>query len=365
MIPFFDLKSQYKEIKSEIDSAIIKVLKNGNFILGNEVELFEREFAKFLKVKFAIGVGSGTCALFLALKSLGVGEGDEVITVPNTFIATALAISHTGAKPVFVDIDERTFNIDPAKIEEKITERTKAILPVHLYGHPADMGPIMEIADERNIKVVEDAAQATGSEYKGRKVGTLGDVAAFSFYPTKNLGAYGDGGIVVTNDAQVAKEISLLRNYGQERKYYHLIKGFNSRLDEVQAAILRVKLKKVDKWNSMRRKNAKLYDKLLEGTDVILPLEKEGCKHAYYLYVIRLAQRDKLQKWLKSKGVDTMIHYPVPIHLQDAYKDLWCNRGDFPVTEKCANEVLSLPMFPELKKEQIGKIAGCIRSFKN
>jgi len=365
MITFFDLKEQYKKIKDEIDNAIISVLKKGNFILGEELELFEKEFAKHCNVEFAFGVGSGTFALFLALKSLGIKEGDEVITVPNTFISTATTISHTGAKPIFVDIEEETFNIDVTKIKEKVTDKTKAIIPVHLYGHPADMDPILEIAEKHNLKIIEDAAQAMGSEYKGKRIGSLGDIAAFSFYPTKPLGAYGDGGMLVTKDSKIAEKIELLRNYGQTIKYHYTLRGFNSRLDEIQAAILRVKLRKLNKWNELRRKNAKLYNKLLKNTDIITPVEREDSKHVYYLYVIKSNQRDKLQEWLNSKKIATMIHYPVPIHLQDAYKDLGHRKGEFPITEKCVNEILSLPMFPELKSDQIKKIALCIKEFKN
>jgi len=364
MIPFFDLKTQYKEIKNEMDKSINRVLSSGNFILGEEVTSFEKEFAKFCEVKFAIGVGSGTSALFLALKSLGIKKNDEIITVPNTFISTAYAISYTGAKLVFVDVEEDTLNIDYTKIEEKITDKTKAILPVHLYGHPADMNPIMEIAEEHNLKIIEDVAQATGSEYNGKKLGSLGDVAAFSFYPTKTLGAYGDGGMIVTNDSKIAEKIELLRNYGQLKKYHYIIEGFNSRLDEIQAAILRVKLKRLNQWNDLRRKNAKIYNESLKNTDVILPVEKEYAKHVYYLYVIRIAKRDKLQQWLETRGVSTMIHYPIPIHLQMAYKYLGYKKGDFPFTEKYAEEILSLPMFPELKKEQIEEICFLIQKFK-
>lgn len=365
MIPFFDLKLQYEGIKEEIDIAIGRVLRRGNFILGEEVRTFEKEFAKFLKVRFAIGLGSGTFSLFLSLKALEIEKGDEVITTPNTYIATADAIFHAGAKPVFVDVEDDTFNIDPTKIEEKITDKTKAILPIHLYGHPADMGPILEIAEKHDLKTIDDAAQAAGSEYKGKKIGSIGDITAFSFYPTKNLGAYGDGGMVTTNDSEIAERIELLRNYGQKVKYYHILRGFNSRLDEIQAAILRVKLKKLEEWNKLRRKNAKLYNDLLRDTGVITSVERQNSKHVYYLYVIRSSQRNKLQEWLKTNEIDTMIHYPIPIHLQDAYKDFGHKRGDFPITEKCADEILSLPMYPELKPEQIEKIADCIRNFKN
>lgn len=365
MIPFFDLKLQYREIENDINQNINRVLTNGNFILGQEVSSFEEEFAKYCNVKFAVSVGSGTFALFLALKSLGIEKDDEVITVPNTFIATTCAISYAGAKPVFVDIDENTFNIDPKKIEEKITDRTKAILPVHLYGHPADIDSILEIAEKHNLKIIEDVAQAIGSEYKGKKLGCFGDVAAFSFYPTKPLGAYGDGGAITTNSNEIAEKIRLLRNYGQKVKYHHIFKGFNSRLDEIQASILRVKLKRIDKWSELRRKNARLYNELLENSSVVTPVEKEDSKHVYHLYVVRSSKRNKLQEWLKSKGISTMIHYPIPIHLQDAYRDLGQKTGDFSVTEKYADEILSLPMFPELTPEQIKEISHCIKSFKN
>lgn len=364
MIPFFDLKTQYKEIRNDIDKNINRVLSSGNFILGEELVSFENEFAKFCGVKFAIGVGSGTFALFLALKSLGIKREDEVITVPNTFIATAEAISQVGAKPVFVDVDNDTFNIDVAKIEEKINEKTKAIIPVHLYGHPVDMDPILKIAKKNNLRVIGDAAQACGAEYKGRKISGLGDITIFSFYPTKNLGAYGDAGAITTNNDEIAEKIRLLRNYGQKIKYHHLIKGFNSRLDEIQAAILRVKLKRLDEWNNSRRKIAKIFNELLENADVVLPIEREYAKHVYYLYVVRSNQRDKLQQWLKSKAISTLIHYPIPIHLQMAYKDLGYKKGDFPVVETCAKEILSLPMFPELKKEQIKEICFWVKKFK-
>lgn len=364
MIPFFDLKAQYKEIKDDIDKSVNRVLSSGKFILGEEVFSFEKEFAKFCKVKFAIGVGSGTFALFLALKSLGIKRGDEVITVPNTFIATAEAISQVGAKPIFVDIEKDTFNMDVTKIEEKITEKTKVIIPVHLYGHPVDMDPVFKIAKKNNLRVIEDAAQACGAEYKGKKIGGLGDITIFSFYPTKNLGAYGDAGAITTNNSEIAEKIRLLRNYGQEIKYHHLIKGFNSRLDEIQAAILRVKLKRLNGWNDSRRRIAKILNELLENADVVLPIEKEYAKHVYYLYVVRSNQRDKLQQWLKSKEISTLIHYPIPIHLQMAYKDLGYKRGDFPVAETCTNEILSLPMFPELKKEQIEEICFEVQKFK-
>lgn len=352
-IPFFDLKMQYSEIKDEIDSAISNVLSSGNFIMGDQCKAFEMEFSSYINTEYSFGVGSGTFALFLALKAVGIGKGDEVITVPNSFVATAYSISQNGATPVFVDIDD-TYNIDPSKIEEKITDKTKAILPVHLYGHPADMKPIMEIAEKHDLKVIEDVAQANGSEYKKRKAGSLGHVSAFSFYPTKNMGAYGDSGMISTNDEEIAEKIELLRNYGQTKKYHHKIIGFNSRLDEIQAAILRVKLRKLDKWNESRRRIAKLYGELLQNADVTLPSERKDSKHVYYLYVIRSNKRDKLQSWLKANGIGTMIYYPIPIHLQKAYKGVY--KREYPITEKFSKEILSLPMYPELSPENIRKI---------
>jgi len=363
-IPFFELRRQYASIKPEMDKAISKVLESGQFIMGEELKSFETEFAKYVGAKHAIGVGSGTDALFISLLAMGMGSGDEVITAANTFVATAYTISHTGAKPVLVDIDESTFNMDPAKLEKAITKRTKAILPVHLFGLPADMNPIMEIAEKHGLTVLDDAAQACGATYKGRKVGSIADVGAFSFYPTKPLGAYGDGGMITTDDDGISKRVELLRNYGQTEKYHHLVKGFNSRLDEMQAAILRVKMKHLEQWGSSRRKNAALYNKLLNGSGVITPVEPAGCKHVYYLYVVRSKNRDGLQKYLASNGIGTMVHYPIPIHMQPAYNEMGWRKGDFPAVERSAFEILSLPMYPELKKEEIEEIAACVKDFK-
>jgi dTDP-4-amino-4,6-dideoxygalactose transaminase len=364
MIPFVDLKVQYNSIKDEIDEAVQRVLDTTSFIMGKDLIKFEEEFALFCDVKHAIGVANGSDALILALKACGIGEGDEVITVPHTFIATTEAISNVGGKVVFVDIDPKTYTIDVPKIEEKITEKTKAIIPVHLYGQPADMDPIMELAKKYNLKVIEDAAQAHGAEYKGKKVGSIGDVGCFSFYPGKNLGAYGDAGIVVTNNERMAEKVRLLRNHGRiTKKYEHEIEGYSSRLDNLQAAILRVKLRHLNKWNDSRRNNANRYNELLSNIGgTITPYEADYAKHVYHLYVIRTEERDKLREELKSKGIATGIHYPIPLHLQPAYNYLGYREGDFPVTEECSQKILSLPMFAELTDEQIEEIVKIIKN---
>ena len=359
-INFVDLGRQYSSIKEEIDEAIQRVLDNTSFILGNEVEEFEKNFAEYCEVKHCVGVDSGTSALSLVLKALGVKEGDEVITVPNTFIATTLAISSVGASIKFVDVDEH-YNMDVAQLRNAISERTKAIIPVDLFGQVADMDEVMAIAREHNIKVIEDACQAHGAESKGRKAGSFGDVACFSFYPGKNLGAYGDGGAVVTNNEELKERLIALRNYGSKVKYHHPVKGFNNRLDALQAAVLNVKLKHLDEWNDKRRRNAQLYNELLDNT----PKEKDGNKHVYHLYVIRSDKRDVLAEFLENKGIYTGVHYPIPIHLQKAYEELGLKEGDFPVTEKYAKEMLSLPMFAELNEEEIRYIAESIKEFTN
>lgn len=362
-INFVDLKRQYRGIKAEVDSAIKRVISSSQFILGNECSEFEKEFAKFVGVKYAIGVGDGSSALELSLVALGIGKGDEVITPANSYIASSTSISITGAKPVLVDCLEDNFNIDTQNLERLITKRTKAILPVHLYGQVANMEVILKLASKYNLYVVEDACQAHGARFKTSAAGSFGDAAAFSFYPGKNLGAYGDGGMVVTNKKHIAEKISLLRNYGQKEKYKHLILGRNSRLDNLQAAILRVKLKRLAKWNAERLANAKLYNKYLEKVPVITPKIFLNYKHIFHLYVIRAKNRNELAKYLSSKGIVTVMHYPIPIHLQPAYKDLGYKLGDFPVTEKLANEILSLPMYPELKEEEIKYICQQIDSF--
>ena len=362
-VPFVDLGAQYRTITTEINQAISKVIQETDFILGTEVHVFEEEFAAFCDAHYAIGVDSGTSALELALRAFDIGPGNEVITAANSFIASALGISHAGAKPVLVDVDPCTYTLDVKAVERAITRRTKAIIPVHLYGHPAHMDPIRQLADKHGLVVIEDACQAHGARYKSKRVGSLGHAAAFSFYPGKNLGAYGDGGMVVTNDRKVAKRLEMLRNYGQKEKYKHLFRGYNRRLDTIQAAILRVKLKYLDKWNAARRWNAKLYQKHLEGSGVVLPGEAGGAEAVWHLYVIRTEQRDALKERLAGNGINVGIHYPVPIHLQPAYEDLGHKRGDFPVTEAYADRILSLPMYAELTPGQIEHVSSTIAEF--
>jgi len=364
MIPLVDLKTQYNSMKPEIDNAIQGVLDSTSFIMGEELESFEEEFALFCNVKYAIGVANGSDALILALRACGISKGDEVITVPNTFIATTEAITHVGGKIVFVDINPKTYTIDVSKIEEKISNKTRAIIPVHLYGQPADMDPIIELVQKYNLKVIEDVAQAHGAEYKDKKVGSIGDVACFSFHPGKNLGAYGDVGMITTNSEEKANKIKLLRNHGSIKKYEHKIEEYSSRLDNLQAAILRVKLKYLNKWNGMCRENARKYNELLNNIDGnIIPYEADYAKHVYHLYVIRTEERDQLREDLKSNGIATGIHYPIPLHLRPAYNYLEHKRGDFPITEECSQEILSLPMFAELSEDQIVGIVKSIRNY--
>ncbi len=364
-INFVDIQRQYQLYREEIDKAIHRVLNKSNYILGDEVEKFEQEFADYCETKYCVGVASGTDALILCLKALDIGTGDEIITVPNTFIATAFAISAVGAKPVFVDCDKETYNINIDKIEEKITSKTKAIIPVHLYGQPADMDPILKLAKKYNLFIIEDACQAHGARYKGKRVGGFGDINAFSFYPGKNLGAYGDGGAITTDNENLAKKIRMLRNYGQEVKYHHLIKGTNSRLDAIQAAVLRIKLKYLDEWNQKRREHAQKYNELLSNINVNIELPKqlENVESVYHLYVIRVKKRNELLKYLVDKEIFAGVHYPVSIHLQPAYKNLNYKKGDFPITEKYCKEIISLPMFPDLKEEEIEYICKEIERF--
>jgi dTDP-4-amino-4,6-dideoxygalactose transaminase len=357
-IPFVDLQTQYQNLKSEIDAAIGAVLTRGDFILGGDVGKFEEEFAAFCGVAHCLGVANGTDALKLALEACGIGPGDEVITTAHTYIATTLAISQCGARPVLVDCEPDYMLIDVSKIEAAITPRTKAILPVHLYGQSADMDPIMEIAKRHKLLVVEDACQAHGATYKGRKCGSIGDIAAFSFYPGKNLGAYGDGGGVTTNNADLADKVKLLRNYGQRVKYEHLVKGGNSRLDTVQAAVLRVKLRHLADWNLRRANAAAMYGKALAGTHLILPRVAPWGTHVFHLYVVRTKDRAGLMKSLDAANSQHGIHYPIPIHRQAAMADLGYGAGSFPVTEELAPEILSLPMFPELTEAQVDRVAG-------
>ena len=361
MVPLVDLKAQYDAIQPEIDAAIQRVVSRTNFILGEEVASFEKEFAAFCGVDFCAGVASGTAALYLALLAYGVRPGDEVITTPHTFIATAEAISHTGARPVFVDIEPGRYNLDPTLVEVAITPRTKAILPVHLYGQPADMESILEIAQQHGLRVIEDAAQAHGAEYRGRRVGSWGDIACFSFYPGKNLGAYGDAGAIVTNDVKIADKVRLLRNHGRRDKYEHLVEGYGERLDALQAAILRAKLPHLDEWNEQRRGHANRYRQLLATLPILLPSEPSHTIPVYHLFVVRTSRRDEIQRHLRSQGIETGIHYPIPLHLQPAYRHLAYREGDFPLTEQAAREVLSLPMYPELSDEQITEIAEALR----
>lgn len=362
-VPFVDLSAQYKSIEAEINAQITEILHKTNFILGEEVSLFEREFADFCGVAHAVGVDSGTSALELILKAYDIGPGDEVITVANTFIATTLAISYNGATPVLVDVDPNTYMMNNASLEEAITDRTKAIMPVHLYGHPVDMDVVNSLADQYELIVIEDASQAHGARYKGSRVGSLGHSAVFSLYPAKNLGAYGDAGIIVTKDDQIAEKLRLLRNYGSVEKYHHLELGFNRRLDTLQAAVLRVKLQYIDDWNKARREHAKLYNEFLKEAEIGLPGSEGHAEHVYHLYVIRADHRDDLQAFLMDKGISTGIHYPIPIHLQPAYRELPYKKGDFPITESLSEQILSLPMYPELTPEMIEYVVAGVREF--
>ena len=363
-VDIFTLKKQYNELKDELKEPMEKVVMSGGFILGEDVGLFEKEFAEYCGVKYGIGANSGTDALFLACLASGIGKGDEVITPAYTYIATSLGISMAGAKPVFVDTEEKTYCIDVTKIEKAITKKTRAILLVHLYGHPADIGPIIEVAKKHKLKVIEDCAQAHGALYKNKKVGSFGDAACFSFYPTKNLGAYGDGGMVVTNSEEVKDKMLLLRDYGRKGRYEHVIKGYNSRLDTLQAAILRVKLKHLDEWNEKRRKNAALYTKLFKEAklDIVLPYEAEYAKHVYHQYTVRVKNRKNVMEKLANEGVRTLIHYPIPVHLQECYKELGYKRGTFPVAEKCCESIMSLPIYPELTEEEIRHVVNTLKT---
>ena len=362
MIPFVDLKAQYRAIKPEIDAAVLRVLDSTQFVLGDEVAAFEREFAAYCQAGEAIAVNSGTSALHLALLAAGVGPGDEVITVPFTFVATVSAIGYAGATARFVDVDPVHLTMDPAALEAAITSRTKAIIPVHLYGQPADMTAIIEVARRHGLVVIEDAAQAHGAEYNGRRCGSFGDLAAFSFYPGKNLGAYGEGGAVVTSNPAFAKTVRVLRDWGQEKKYEHRLKGFNYRMDGIQGAILRVKLRYLEQWTEARRSRAALYDRLLSGAAVQRPVERSGCRHVYHVYAVRVPQRDRFMADLRDRGVSTGIHYPIPVHLQPAHRDLGYGEADFPVSERAAADVVSLPMFPELGDEQVQAVAAAVRA---
>lgn len=361
-VKFIDFIDQYEAIKEAMEVGLKKVFAKGDFILGQEAKDFEKEFANYCGVSYGVGVNSGTDALYLALASVDIDVGDEVILPTFTFIATALCVSYTGAKPVFVDIEEETCNMDPRKLESAITNRTRAVIPVHLYGQPANMGEIHKITKKHNIVVVEDAAQAHGAAYQGQRVGSLGGVGCFSFYPTKGLGAFGDAGMIVTNDQTIYEKAAMLRDYGRRNRYEHRVKGYNSRLDTIQAVILSAKLKHLDEWNRMRQAHAKYYGELLKNVDgVKAPIIQKDRTHVFQTFAIRVKNRDVVYEEMQKRGIGVLIHYPIPLHLQEAYADLGYKRGDFPVAERLAEEVLSLPMYPHMKKEQITYVCETLK----
>ncbi len=367
-IPLLDLKAQYQSIKPQIDAAVQKVIDAQEFILGEEVRELEKEVAYYCGVKYGVGVASGTDALILALKALGIGPGDEVITTPFTFFATAESISYVGARPVFADIDPGTYNINPAEIERKVTNRTKAIMPVHLYGQCADMDPIMDIAKKRGLKIIEDAAQGIGAIYKGKRAGSIGDIGALSFFPSKNLGAFGDAGMVVTNDEKFARKITSLRVHGSSARYVHSEIGMNSRLDNLQAAVLRVKLKCLDSWIKARCANAEFYNDKLKGLPVVTPKVPEYNTHTYHQYTLRIQRTEnrgqkELMQYLIDNGIETRTYYPIPLHLQDCYKSLGYKKGDMKESERASSEAFSIPVFPEMTEEQKGYVTGRIADF--
>ena len=361
MIPMLDLAAQYRSIKPEIDAAVVRVFESGRYVLGEEVAAFEREFAEFCGAAHAVAVNSGTSALQLALIAAGVAPGDEVVTVPFTFVATAAVIDYVGAVPVFVDIEPRTFTMNPAAVEDAITDRTRAVIPVHVFGQCADMDPIRAVAARHGLAVIEDAAQAHGARYRGLRAGIVGDFGCFSFYPTKNLGAAGEGGIVVTDDERGAEQIRALRNWGERAKYEHAVRAFNMRMDALQAAVLRVKLRHLDEWTNRRRRIAQRYDEALDGIGLQLPREMEYARHVYHLYTVRARERDGLQKLLAADGIATGVHYPIPIHLQPAWADLGYAAGAFPEAERAAGDVLSLPLYPEMTDEQVETVVSSVR----
>ncbi len=361
-VSFIDFKQQNLLIKDEIDAGFKKVFEKGDYILGEQAQIFEKSFAQYCDVQYGVGVNSGTDALHLALQAIDIQEGDEVIVPTHTFIATALCVSFCRAKVVFVDIEEKTYNIDPKSIEKAITKKTKAIIPVHIYGQPANMDEIVAIARKHGIKVVEDAAQAHGSRYKGKRVGSLGDVACFSFYPTKSLGACGDAGMIVTNNKEIYEKALMLRDYGRKGRYEHKIKGTNSRLDTLQAVVLNAKLKHLDQWNEMRAKSAAMYAKLLSSIpSVVTPITENDRTHVFQTYAVRVPNRDKVVEAMKAKGIGVLIHYPIPLHMQEAYADLGYKQGDFPVAEHVAQNILSLPMFPHITQEQIDMVVKALK----
>jgi dTDP-4-amino-4,6-dideoxygalactose transaminase len=362
-VPYLDLKAQYRSIKSEIDAAVSRVLESSQFVLGEEVAGFERDFAKYCGTAQCIAVNSGTSALHLALLAAGVGPGDEVITVPFTFVASVAAILYTGARPVLVDIDPHSFNMSAAAIEATITPRSKAIMPVHLYGQTADMDPILEVARRHGLVVIEDAAQAHGAKYKGRAAGNLGDIGCFSFYPTKNLGAYGEGGAITTSSPEYAQKVRMLRDWGQDSKYHHVLRGFNYRMEGLQGAILRVKLRHLEHWTEGRRAIAVKYDQRLADCGAVLPREMAGARHVYHVYSLRTSHRDSFRTALQSQRIQTAVHYAIPVHLQPAYADLGYHRGSFPESEAAAHEVAALPIYAELRPGQVDAVCDAVRKF--
>lgn len=362
-IPLLDLQAQLATIREEVRAAVDRVLDGGQYIMGPEVKSFEEEVAQYVGVKHAIGVANGTDALLLALDAAGIGPGDEVITTPFTFFASAEVVSRLGATPVFVDIDPKTYNINVEKIEEKITEKTKAIIPVHIFGQPVNMDEIMELAKKYHLFVLEDAAQAMGSEYKGKKIGNLGHAATYSFFPTKNLGGYGDGGMIVTNDDELAQKVRILRVHGSNPKYYHSMIGYNSRLDALQAAILRIKLRYLDQWNEGRRQKAALYNELLADTPLVTPYHAPDRKHIYHLYIVQAEERDGLMQYLKENGIASGVYYPVPLHQQEVYQSLGYAEGSLPVSEYMAKRTFALPLYAELEDETIHQIADTIKAY--
>ncbi len=362
MIPMVDLKRQYRELKDEIDAAVLSVLENSQFILGPNVSALEKEIATVHGVSHAVGVANGTDALLLALRACGIGPGDEVITTPFTFIATAEVVSLLDATVVFADIRPDTFTLDPRLVEKKISTKTKAIIPVHLFGHPAEMDEICALARKHGIKVIEDCAQSFGAEYHGRKTGAMGDCGCFSFFPSKNLAGYGDGGMVITSDGRIADTIRLLRNHGSDKKYTHSLIGYNSRLDEIQAAIIRVKLKRITAMNAARRSHAEAYRTLISRKDFVLPVEMPGCRHVYHQFSIRSPRRDALMKTLRDNDIASAIYYPLPLHRQKVFAEQMGDCDVFPISETVAKEILSLPMFPELTGEEIGQICNVVNN---
>ena len=360
-IPLLDLKAQYSQIKDELEAVVLDVLRNTQYILGPKVAEFEKSLAEYCGTQYAVGVANGTDALVLALDAVGVGPGDEVITSPFTFYASAECISRLGATPVFVDIEADTYNLDPSQLEAKITPRTKAIIPVHIFGQPAKMDEINEVADAHGLKVIEDACQAIGAEYRGKKVGTLADAACFSFFPSKNLGGAGDGGAVVTDDEELAAKVRALRQHGSTKKYYHGLVGYNSRLDALQAAILLVKLGYLDSWNDARREKAERYNELFAGANLVTPAALDYIKHVYHLYVVRVPNRASVEAVLKEEDVGCGVYYPVPLHLQDVYSGLGYKLGDLPVSEAASHETLAIPLYPELKPEDMDRVVELVK----